>query len=856
MSNKQVFQGIDFNNQEVTELNAVQLLNDAVNPSQATRLSQVQQVSSDAVQAALVSSPSSASNDTAFTSATMAGFLAGKQDNMEIESSSGAYLEIVDGYKIKVKQLLISDVKVDEVHGTLSSYLAANTEDKQEGDVIILNAAIDNQERSWIKTGSASQTITGYTRLQTDYNVSSIRAMLSAGDYLNYSSSTGQFSVDLGTSSSKLGAHNLPVNPSEFTTVTGNTILDIAKNLESLINTGQQTQQQETQQVDTRVSSCVGVGGADLGSFGGRFSDNSSIKQVLQESEQDLTDSQTDRAAIRSEFAAADLLLENSIDAEVSNRQSAISNEASARNIQYNALSNADNTIANNLQTETSRATNAEQSLDSRLDIVEGSSSTTGSINKAQADAQSFATNIVSNEAYARYNADASLQTQIDAISSAFLYKGYINSEGRIVHIDPSSANNNALFSSATLFNGDFYKVNADITITFGDGSTISVESGDGLLAIKDVTSGNSVALDIHKTDNTESADLLREGMLDDVTLGKVAGQLKVIDDSIGRTQLDPAIETDIDNKVLKSGDVMTGSLAIDKVVTAGTGHAGGYDYAAFVKMRSVDTDSLTGTQRGLIVENEVHTDGSGSAFSLDYANAATFSSDYKGSSQDLTVAITGAYGEAKVTNNSSSIYATGSYSVATDDQLGVNAGGTFIAQNATTANLGMFAFSDTAGSANNRAGYFALAPDNLNFDGYRIARIGNPLPVTDAALVIDDYSGNKHALFVNGKSEFQGKVIVPNSTADNEAVNLSDIKNKEKIYSFDLVDGVSKVITTPASMNLDKVIWQVVDNNKEIDLSVTLDNSANTITVLANGDSLTGVTLLIRELSCNVEAV
>ena len=56
--------------------------------------------------------------------------------------------------------------------------------------------------------------------------------------------------------------------------------------------------------------------------------------------------------------------------------------------------------------------------------------------------------------------------------------------------------------------------------------------------------------------------------------------------------------------------------------------------------------------------------------------------------------------------------------------------------------------------------------------------------------------------------------------------------------------------------MNLDKVIWQVVDNNKEIDLSVTLDNSANTITVLANGDSLTGVTLLIKELSCNVEAV
>ena len=46
--------------------------------------------------------------------------------------------------------------------------------------LVILTAASDNQERSWIKTGSASQGVAGYTRLQTDYNVVSIRAMFSA----------------------------------------------------------------------------------------------------------------------------------------------------------------------------------------------------------------------------------------------------------------------------------------------------------------------------------------------------------------------------------------------------------------------------------------------------------------------------------------------------------------------------------------------------------------------------------------------------------------------------------------------------------------------------------------------------
>ena len=348
----------------------------------------------------------------------------------------------------------------------------------------------------------------------------------------------------------------------------------------------------------------------------------------------------------------------------------------------------------------------------------------------------------------------------------------------------------------------------------------------------------------------------IRNELLEEILTATGGGDVKVVDDSIGRTQLAADVETDIDSKVEKAGDTMTGALKVDKTVTAGAGYTGGYDYSAYFKMKSIDTDSLTDTQRALLVENEVYTGGSGNPLDLDYANAATITSHYKGSSNDMTVAVVGLNGEGRVLNASAAVYATGSYGVATDVQLGVNVGGTFVAQNAATANLGVFAFSDTAGAANNRSAYFALSPDNIDFDSYRVARVASPLPVQDAAVVIDDYTGTKHALFVNGKSEFDGKVIVPSSTADNEAVNGADIKANQKIYQFDLVDGVDKVITTPASIDLDKCMWIVVDNYTDVNLSVVLDDSQKEITVTAVGGNLSDVKLLMQELSCDVENV
>ena len=75
MSNKQVFQSVDYNGQILTDISAIQLTSNATLADHAVRLSQVEQVSADAVQAALVSAPNEASTSTVFTSATMQSFL-------------------------------------------------------------------------------------------------------------------------------------------------------------------------------------------------------------------------------------------------------------------------------------------------------------------------------------------------------------------------------------------------------------------------------------------------------------------------------------------------------------------------------------------------------------------------------------------------------------------------------------------------------------------------------------------------------------------------------------------------------------------------------------------------------------
>ena len=853
ITKKNHYRGNDFNNQELKDAKSLQLNQDATSSDEAVRKAQAETLSAQAAQDILVEASVNASSSTAFTSQSLVGFLAAKQDNMSIEGGSTGYLEIVNGTEIKVKQLLVSSVTVDTVDSTLAAWLVSNpSHDLEEGDVLILTSATDNQQRSWIHNGASTSTVADFTRLQTDYNEASIRAMFSVGSYLNYDVNSGLISIDRGNNAGQLGAHTLDVDTNEFSVITGSTTLAILKALESFIVQVDASATGGATTIDTRLTNLSGVTGNSLETFNGStFTDNQNIKQVLQQSENKHEAADADRAAIRSEVSATESALEASINTEKLRALSAEASESSARQSADNTLQSNINTTNTNLTAEETRALAAEQGLDDRLDVIESlDTSLVGSIAHGVAEAESYTDSKLALEATVRASVDAGLQSQIDALNGAFIYRGYVGADGRIVHVDTNNLNHNLLFKDVAVEEGDMYKVNADITITFDDASELEVFAGDSLLAIGSSVVGSANATKFHVGDNTEAADILREGELESGYLRRQSGTIEIIADSLDRAKLHPDVETDIDNKVLKAGDEMTGALFINKEVTGGTGYVGGYDYAAYVKQKSVDTDSLTDTQRALLVENLVYTNGSGNPFDLDYANAITSASHYSGSSNTMSVATVGVNGEANVTSPSAAVYATGSYASATSSQLGVNTGGTFVAQNAATSNLGVFSFSDTAGAANNRAAYFALSTDAIDFDSYRVARVANPLPVQDAALVLDDYTGAKHALYVNGKSEFAGKVIVPSATADNEAINLGDVKSKEFTGSFTL--GASTNWVVNHNLGTKKLILSLWYEDEEVTGSFDIERTSNnSITVYnATTETLTGVEVCIYALS------
>ena len=219
------FLGKDMNNLPINDVKKIQLNQDAAASDEATRLSQVLSEAAAAVQAALVSTGGQASATTAFTSASLVSMLAAKQDNLSIHADSTAYAELV-GTQLKFKQLLISKPYVDSSSATLADYLVANpSNDLAEGDVLILTQATTNQQRTWMHNGGTAGDATDFTQLVTDYNEASIRAMFSQGSFISYDVASGVIAVDTGNAVGKLGAHSLPVDTNEFTTITAATTL-------------------------------------------------------------------------------------------------------------------------------------------------------------------------------------------------------------------------------------------------------------------------------------------------------------------------------------------------------------------------------------------------------------------------------------------------------------------------------------------------------------------------------------------------------------------------------------------------------------------------------------------------------
>ena len=113
ITRKQHYRGSDFNNKDLKDAKSLQLNQDAANADEAVRLSQSESIADQAAQDILVENGFSASNTTAFTSASLVSFLAAKQDNLSIHSSSTAFAEFVNGTELKIKRL-VTLVKLED----------------------------------------------------------------------------------------------------------------------------------------------------------------------------------------------------------------------------------------------------------------------------------------------------------------------------------------------------------------------------------------------------------------------------------------------------------------------------------------------------------------------------------------------------------------------------------------------------------------------------------------------------------------------------------------------------------------------------------------------------------------------
>ena len=863
----QIFSNKVLNGNALLQVGQVEIIADASGANDAVRKSQAESIASASVQSGLVNSQGAASTTTTFTSDYVNTALATKQNNMSVDASSTSYLEIVDGTKIKLKDLGITSTFRDTNETSLASFIASATfngdgtitVDSQVLDkmtfIFLTNATLP-QDRTFVYLGTNNGDATDFVAFGTNYNASEIRSFFnSTGTGILFDANTGVFSLDFGTTGSEIGGQSIPHGCS-FTTISPSSdIKDALVKLEALINAVDQSGADGTSALTTRLDNLSGVTGSNYGTFtGNSFADNQNGKQLFQASETLHESATSDRAAIRSEFATADTTLQNNIDTEESARIAAVSGEAASRASADSTLQTNINTVSTNLSTETSRATAAEVALDVRLDVVEGVG--VGSISKAQTDAQSYADAAVLVEKGRAETAEAALDTKIDN-----LQEGDISYVGKIVagqllsiradRIAAGDTRNGLNVKDVAVKAGEVFVVDVAQTVTFDDASEIVGQVGDKLMATETVTAGNVDKLDFNVTQADGSAITVANVGSSTIEIDG-SDHLAVVADSIGRTQLDSSIEADVDDKVSLTADSQTITGKALKIEQSDSNL--GSSYGLYVKKTQTGTGTLTDTARALLVENIVETDGSANPLAPDYGHNS-ITTHYTGAATDMSVIVSGSYNEAN-TGASTAVIANGSYSVATDPQLGINVGATNIAENGGVSNISTFSYAKTGGSGNDRAVLAAIS--NLDVATYSGTRQADPIPHPDCALVADAKyapAGTK-ALYAYGDVKFEGgHVEVPSAYVNNDAgcaVNLGDVKDKQRIFEFDLVNGVDKVITV-SGIDLDKAILQTTDDNQTVDVAVVRDALNNEVTVTATGGNLTDVRLLVQELSCAV---
>tara|TARA_R110002020_G_scaffold46027_5_gene131273 strand:+ start:12108 stop:14756 length:2649 start_codon:yes stop_codon:yes gene_type:complete len=882
MSEK-IFRNLELNGNLIESVGSLQILNDATSADQAVRKSQAESVAATASQAILVDQSSNASASTAFTSQSLVSMLSAKQDNLSVHTGSSAYLEIINGTQLKINRLTTTEVFIDETSSTLAQAIGTtcvysagwtcNGQPVETGDVVILNNATQAQEKSWIHNGKNTGTFEDFTRLQTDYDEQAIRSMFNNGAFLAYDQTSGTMSVVTGTGVAELGAQTLPMDSTKFTTLdVSNSNVEFALlALESLINAVDGAASGGTATTNARLNNLAGVTGSNLETFAnGIFSSNASIKTVLQETETLLQAAAADRGAIRQENIAqaaqeaaalsTEAAARTQADATLQANINTVASTESANNTAINALVNANeaNSIA------------ADAALDARLDVVQGGVGQSGSIAKAQADAiasaASYTNGQINSERDARVAAVNALDIKVDNLAEGDIqFVGQIESDGTISirqsRIDAGDTRNGADFNNVALSAGEMFVLGAGVTVTYTDSEQVAYEQGDRLLLVDDVLAGALVRTDINAVPVNATALAVANVGTDTIDFDG-SNKLEVVDNSIGREQLDAAIEADVDDK---RSLTTSNSITSDSDTHFVTDVTTGAEQNIYYKRTSNTTDALTGTKRAVLGELFVSSNGSGNPAAPVYAHTATYSTHYQGNCVDLSMAIGGINAEANA-NASSAVYATGVYAMAMKEQLGINAGVTGVAQGAGISNIGVTGFGKTGGVGKDRGGVFAIADfDFLTWAGLRSA---NPVSYPDAALIADaGYAATAPAFVAVGKSVLDGdldvtgdanfsgsEVVVPLAVNDNNAVNISNIKQKQAIYEFDLSDGVAKEV--PTTLDLNKVIWRFINESTTVDVDVTLDASNNKFIVTATGGSLNDVRLLVQELSCSVISV
>ena len=874
---KKFYESLDLKANSLLDVLNVQLAADASADDHAVRKLQAETIAALAVQAKIVSTSAEAAGDNAYSADFAKAQLATKQPNMEIDGSSTSFLEIVDGYKIKLKDLGITSTH-KATEDSLANFIANSTfngngtldhagETLDGMTFIFMESATLPAERSVIYLGTNNGNADDFVAFGVDYNSQEIRTFFSGtGTGLNYDVGTGQYSLVYGNGAGSIGAHSVPVDSNEFSVVSGSTVLAVLKSLETLIAGQSSSQSSATETVDNRCSSLLGTSSSsDMGSFdGGTLDAGKNLKELMQQVENLIEQATADRAAVAAAAASATGVVQGDLTAESNARVAADANLANDINAEAFARAAADNVNSVSISNEATRAVAAENALDARLDVIEGSGE--GSVAKAEADAIStamfHAMNLTGIETNRALSAEAALNLKVDNLQEGDIkFIGTIGAGGVIgmrsaqIAVESPTSRNGLGFKDVYFNAGEVWVVTVDQTMVFDDNTERTLLIGDRVMCLEDRNAGSATSDDFNIVVADANAITFLNAQ-DKIKLEAVSGQgvsqLVIQDDAVGRDELESSVVAELDDiRSLTASNVISSPSDSHIVVSTDLDA----QQNVYWKRTQSGGGALTGTVRTTLAELHVNSDGSGNPLAPSAAHVTTHSVHYQGGCVDNSLLIAGGNFEANAKENTA-VVATGLYASSEKPQNGVNIGLTATADGSTFSNIGLVGYSSSEATGSHR-GVVAVVSSH-SVETYNGIRSADPYPHARAALVVDaKYApGGTKALYAYGDSHVEGgKFEIEDAPASDKCpVRLGDVKALEAIYEFNLTDNVQKAIS--CGLDLGKSMISVVHNGDDVEVTVIRDSGNSQLLVTAQGGNLLGCRILVRELSCDVTSV